>query len=221
MTDEAKTETETVRVWDPLLRIGHWVLVAGFAIAYLTEGEPEWLHSSAGYAVAATVALRILWGVVGPERARFSDFVTGPGRAIGYLKDLVAGRAKRHLGHSPAGGLMTVALLAALAGTTFTGMANLAVKEVEGPLAGIVVAAPGAGAGDLLATPAAADEEGEHGEHGEGGESKESAWEEIHETFANITLFLVSLHVAGVILASTVHRENLARAMVTGLKRAG
>lgn len=208
MAADNKTEPR-IRVWDPLVRIGHWVLVAAFATAYLTEGEPPWLHVWAGYAIAAIVALRVLWGFVGPRHARFSDFVTGPGRAFSYLRDLVLGRAERHVGHSPAGGVMVVALLAALATTAFTGMGTLAVEEGRGPLAGIVAPA------SQNAVSAVRDDD-EHEEHGEGA----GLWKEVHELAANLTLILVLLHVGGVVVASLAHRENLVQAMVTGDKRA-
>ena len=220
--------TAMIRVWDPLVRIGHWVLVGGFAVAYLTEGEPEWLHTWAGYVVAATVAVRVVWGFVGPEKARFSDFVTGPGRAVAYLRGLLAGTAPRHVGHSPAGGLMVVALLAALAGTTVTGMMLYAQEENAGPLApwfgpGAAAAlSPPVFSGPALVASARADEhdddDHEGGERGGRGE-KDGALEEIHETLANATLLLVILHVAGVVVASRAHHENLPRAMVNGLKR--
>lgn len=44
------------------------------------------------------------------------------------------------------------------------------------------------------------------------------AFEELHEVAADVMLGVVAIHVAGVIVSSVLHRENLARAMVTGFK---
>lgn len=42
--------------------------------------------------------------------------------------------------------------------------------------------------------------------------------EEFHEIMANATLGLIILHIIGVIVSSSVHQENLVRAMLTGKK---
>ena len=222
MTETAQSEEtgRTLEVWDRVVRVGHWVLVGGFAIAYLTgEDGPEGLHVWAGYALGVTVALRLVWGFIGPQKARFSDFVTGPGRALDYLMKLLEGTAPRYVGHSPAGGLMAVALLAAMAGTVWTGMILYAQEENAGPLAPWYGGQTAAIEAPALIRSAMADED-EYEEHegGDGGEG-EGSMEELHETFANATLVLALLHVAGVVVASRAHDENLVHAMIDGRKR--
>jgi cytochrome b len=204
-----------VRVWDVVVRAGHWILVAAFLTAYLTEGEPRWLHSWAGYVIGIILIMRILWGFVGTKYARFLDFVRGPGAILRYLGDLVRFRAPRFIGHSPAGGAMVIALMLSLAATTVTGMMVLAVRNGEGPLASLLRAEGTA----TIAAPARVDSEKEQ----IGRQRREKpgrAIKEVHELFANISLVLVILHLIGVGLASIVHRENLVRAMISGWKRA-
>jgi cytochrome b len=208
-----------IAVWDPLIRFGHWALAAVFAIAYITGEEAEdrggfsdW-HEWAGYIAGGIVAWRVLWGLIGTRHARFSDFVTGPRTAIAYLLGLMGGHTKRYVGHSPAGGAMVVALLVMIAATVVTGIIadpeGTAPKPRPGVTATMQVQSGEAG-------KAARSHEGRHGRH-EG--EHETVIGEVHAVLANLTLFLVILHVLGVALASYVHRENLARAMVTGMKR--
>jgi cytochrome b len=197
---DASVQAVEVRVWDPLIRVVHWLLAAAILVDWFTD-EPLWMHTWLGYFAAALIVLRIIWGFAGPENGRFVSFVRGPRMVFDYLAGLVRFSSKRYLGHSPAGGAMIVALLIMIAATVGTGMANLAADRGEGPLSGVVAKVertarvPGQRRPPLL-------------------------MKQVHETVANITLVLVVLHVFGVALASFAHRENLVGAMITGRKRA-
>lgn len=52
-----------------------------------------------------------------------------------------------------------------------------------------------------------------------GGEWGEELFEEAHEIASNLMLLVVVVHIAGVFASSFLHRENLARAMLTGYKQ--
>jgi cytochrome b len=225
----SKNTTTTTKVWDPIVRIGHWILVTGFLLAYFIEAEDETLtvHVWAGYIVAAVVLVRIVWGFVGSQHARFVDFIFSPKAAVVYLRDLFLGSARRYIGHSPAGAAMIFLLLISLTAITWSGLMVYAYEDQAGPFAGFVAqskAVPPTGA--LISTTKADSDEYEEEAHkgkkdsGSTFEAREEYWEELHEFFANFTLFLVILHVGGVLLASFVHRENLVASMFTGRKRA-
>ncbi|MCU7905412.1 MAG: cytochrome b/b6 domain-containing protein [Candidatus Thiodiazotropha sp. (ex Epidulcina cf. delphinae)] len=180
-----------IKVWDPLVRLFHWGLVGAFAIAWLTEDEWMDLHAYAGYVIGSLLLVRLAWGLIGTRYARFNDFITSPSSVVGYLKDLMVLRARRYIGHNPAGGAMIVALLLSLLITTLTGMLAYGATGA-GPLAAMFFSQAAYGS---------------------------ELFEEVHEFFANFTLLLVLIHLAGVGLGSLVHRENLVRSMVTGTKR--
>ncbi|KPK12247.1 MAG: cytochrome B [Acidithiobacillales bacterium SG8_45] len=184
-------DTGKVKVWDPVVRIFHWALVASFTIAYLSEEDFLSIHTWAGYIVIGLLVVRFIWGFAGTKYARFSDFVYRPKTISQFLKDTIVFKARRYLGHNPAGGAMVVLLMISLLITTFTGLVVYGAEEQAGPLAHWFSAS-----------------------HSIWGEIAE----EMHEFFANFTLLLVLVHVAGVMVESLIHKENLVSAMITGFK---
>jgi cytochrome b len=208
---------EQIAVWDPFVRVFHWSLVTAFAVAYVVGDHALAIHVWAGYAVGGLIVFRIVWGFVGPRHARFADFMFGPSVILGYLRDLVAFRAKRYLGHSPAGSAMVLALLLGLTALTATGLVTYAVRNNAGPLAGLVTATATATPPTTVAPPPqelrAATGRTRTPRPGR-------AWRQAHELIANVLLVLIGLHVLGVIVSSLAHRENLVRAMITGRKPA-
>ena len=233
MTTTTPEPRPASKTWDPLVRIGHWLLAAAFVTAWIAGDDYQQVHVLAGYTIAVILIVRFVWGLFGPQNARFGRFVRGPGAVVRYLRSLVRGEPEAHRGHNPAGGWMVVLLLTALTVQVASGMTLYALEEGKGPLAGWLVAAE-TPAESVAAMPrASADRSGEHddehddeheregAEHGDeeyGGEESafEEAVEELHEFVADLLLLLVALHIAGVLVSSLLHRENFVRGMITG-----
>ena len=115
----------SMQVWDPFVRVFHWLVVTGFAVNYFELVRSGKLpHQVIGYGVLALVVARILWGFLGPRRARFADFVRRPAAVRRHLGEILAHRDRRYLGHNPAGGAMVVALLVATILVGATGWLN-------------------------------------------------------------------------------------------------
>jgi cytochrome b len=168
---------DKVLIWDWPVRIGHWLLVGAFALAWITGESEEWrlVHAFAGGTVVGVILFRLLWGLVGTRHARFASFVRGPQAALDYVLGLLRGKESQYAGHNAAGGWAIIALLAL---GLLTGASGWLIYQEMG--------------GEWL--------------------------EDVHEALATGTLAVAAVHVAGVVVSSLVHRENLVRAMLTGFK---
>jgi cytochrome b len=103
------------KVWDPFVRVFHWsLLILMSANAFVLDDESKY-HRWVGYTVAGLLVARIVWGFVGPRYARFSSFPPSARRSLEQLTDLVSGRRRIHLGHTPLGALMIYNLILSVA----------------------------------------------------------------------------------------------------------
>ena len=175
-------------VWDWVVRLCHLVFILGCLAAYLSYqmGQMD-LHAWCGYAVLAALALRLLWAVIGSPTARFSSFVRSPACALTYL------RRWRHepapVGHNPLGGYAVVALFAALAAETLTGLFSDDEVATSGPLRGLVT------------------------------DQTAQTLTHLHRMTFDILLALVGLHLAAILAYAIFKRVNLVGPMITGWMR--
>lgn len=102
-----------ITVWDPGVRIFHWLLVISILIAFLSSEEDSIIvnwHLPAGWVAAILLVFRLSWGFVGGEHARFANFVKP--REVGWhIRHLLSGSAQPSLGHNPLGGIAVLGLL--------------------------------------------------------------------------------------------------------------
>lgn len=108
-------------VWDPVVRLFHWSLVACVLLNQFVLEAGETPHRWVGYAATALVGLRLLWGVIGSHHARFADWWPTPARLRAHVRGLLAGQPDDHPGHNPLGALMMLALMALVLALGVTG----------------------------------------------------------------------------------------------------
>ncbi len=180
-----------LHVWDLPTRVFHWLLVASFVAAYVSN----WLgvsyftyHLWSGYFVVILVGFRILWGIFGTHHARFANFVRHPVESLRYAKGLLTNKVKSYPGHNPLGALMVLLLLSVMLVQAVTGL--FANDEIfnAGPLYGYI-------SHDLSL-----------------------ALTGLHKELFYWILAAVAVHVSAVLFYVFIKRENLVKAMVTGKK---
>ncbi|MDH2915277.1 MAG: cytochrome b/b6 domain-containing protein [Gallionella sp.] len=182
-----------IKVWDVPVRLFHWSLVLGFVLAYVSaEVGILDAHVLIGYFLIGLLVFRVLWGFIGTQYSRFHSFIFSPTETMDYVRAIRAGHPAHYYGHNPAGALMVFGLLALLAAIFASGLVTLAVIDFEGPL--------------LFLANQVSDETSYFFRHA-------------HDFFVDVALLMIPLHLLGVISGSIQHKENLARSMVTGMKK--
>ena len=81
-----------VLVYDLPTRLFHWALVAcvaGLAVTAYSENGLDW-HARLGYAVAALLLFRLVWGFIGGRWSRFASFHSLNGSSSLSLRMLIA-----------------------------------------------------------------------------------------------------------------------------------
>lgn len=128
-----------ISVWDPLLRLTHWSFPLLIPAMWWTAETSKWgLHKRLGLVLLGLLVFRIIWGFVGPQTARFGQFVKGPRSVLAYLRG-DTGVGVRTIGHSPLAGWSTVVLLGAMLLQASLGLfAGDPFDGTTGPLNGLV-----------------------------------------------------------------------------------
>jgi cytochrome b len=181
-----------VPVWDLGIRFFHWALVILVTTSVVTiKLDAITYHVWSGYGVLTLLTFRLLWGICGGTHARFANFVAGPGKILGYLKDIF--KRKEHggwLGHNPIGALSVLAMVLDLLFQAVSGLfTNDDDFSFEGPLYKWV----GKDISDQLT--------------------------HLHHLNETVIYVLVGLHVAAILFYLAYHKDNLVGPMLTGYRK--
>lgn len=204
-SDEVVTRpVRSRRSWDPVVKITHWSIVTAIIANALVTEEGSGAHIWVGYALAAILALRLLWGLIGPAEARFSAFPPSPRRALGHVRTIRTGKKEVHRSHNPLGALMVYAIWSMLGVIIASGIAM-----AGPPSTAFLDRAEWSGAvtPKLVVVQSDGDEEAE---------GAEGVWEEVHETAVNLLYILIALHIAGVAFETRRSGREILLAMLPG-----
>lgn len=104
--------TEKHLIWDLPLRIFHWSFAVTILASWYTAEQGADLveiHIKLGFFALFLIVFRLLWGLIGPKHARFSQFVPSPKTLLAYLRKSQSDKAIP--GHNPLGAMMVILMI--------------------------------------------------------------------------------------------------------------
>ncbi|RDV24580.1 cytochrome B [Alteromonas aestuariivivens] len=178
-------------IWDLPIRLFHWLLVVSLLGQYVTaeilKDAMQW-HFYLGYFTLGLMLFRLLWGFIGPQHARFSNFLKGPGAVLHYTKTLFSAESTPYTGHNPVGGWVVVLMLSIVTTQAISGLFLSDDVFMDGPYFHAV------------------------------SETTQKLMNSIHHQLFNLLLLVIALHVAAIIFYTLVKKQPLASSMVHGKK---
>ncbi|QUM77154.1 cytochrome b/b6 domain-containing protein [Moritella sp. 24] len=96
-----------MKIWDLPTRLYHWLQVIVFLGLVITGYNANGPHIQLGLGLFTLIIWRMMWGFIGSETSRFTQFIRSPKVMLQYLR----GQSAEGVGHNPAGGWMVVSLL--------------------------------------------------------------------------------------------------------------
>ncbi len=216
MTERDKTVE--VSVWDLQTRVLHWAMAALiFTLIILAVGHEavewfgadeeieEWLmkiHAYVGHLLIAVFIMRVIWGFIGNEYARWSDLNPFTARRLKEIRENISwylGGCRttppRHVGHNPLASLFYIALFVVLALQGLSGLV-LAGKEFGMVSGRMLIGLFGPGLVEVLGEVA----------------------EETHEFGMLFILFFITAHTVGLVLHEMKDRGTILYSIFTGKK---
>lgn len=108
-----------MKVWDLSTRLYHWLQAILFVALIISGFAGNNLHIQWGLILLTLVVWRIVWGIIGSQTSRFSQFVRSPTAVLRYL----SGKEVAKPGHNPAGAWMVITMITTLFLQCISGLA--------------------------------------------------------------------------------------------------
>ncbi|MCK7458626.1 cytochrome b/b6 domain-containing protein [Idiomarina aminovorans] len=119
-------------IWDKFVRVFHWLLVLCFCFNYFWLEPGSSIHQAIGYSAAILVLMRIIWGFVGPDNARFNSFLPSVSGIKEHFSELRQRKVRQDQGHNSLGGLMVFLILALFLLQAITGFLREEIDALYG-----------------------------------------------------------------------------------------
>jgi Ni/Fe-hydrogenase 1 B-type cytochrome subunit len=225
------------RVWDLPTRLFHWInftsvimlIFMGLVMLFkkelgITSVEAKiglkTVHVVIGYVFVANLAIRIIWGFIGNQYARWRSLVPSRGHLDtirNYINSIKQGEPLQYSGHNPLGQLAVVVIFLCLITMAVTGLIRAGTDIYYPPFGSIsaeYVAKPGVDPASLVPYDTSAVDKEKY----DALKAFKKPFGTVHIYTAYFLMFLIIVHIAAVIRVETKEGGGVISAMFTGKK---
>jgi Ni/Fe-hydrogenase 1 B-type cytochrome subunit len=235
---ESGTSIKAYAVWDRTTRLFHWINVVcvltltilGLAIlnekafGVSSDGKIllKTLHAYVGYGFAINLAWRFVWAFIGSPTARWQAILPAargfPSALRTYVQGFFNKEAPIYLGHNPLGRLMVSALLFLLLTQATTGLVLAGTDLYKPPFGSAIAEWVTGGDPEKLANLEPGSKDFVDPVAYQSMRNFRSPIITTHLYVFYLLMFLIFLHITGVVITEVRERNGIISAMFTGEK---